>query len=327
MKTQAIRIHEHGDPSVLRWEEIELPAPAPGEVRVRHTSVGLNFIDVYHRTGLYPVGALPSGLGLEGAGIVEAVGEDVSEVKPGDRVAYVGGPLGAYAVARNIPAARLVLLPESIDEHEAAGMMLRGMTAEYLLHRTYPVKAGETILVHAAAGGVGLILCQWAHHIGARVIGTVGSEEKAELARAHGCHHPVVYTREDFVARVRDLTEGTGVAVVYDSVGKATFMGSLDCLRPRGYMVSFGQSSGKVAPLDIGVLGQQRSLFLTRPSIAAYTATREELTASAKALFEVIAAGAVRIEINQTFALEAAAEAHRALETRQTTGSTVLRVS
>jgi len=327
MKTQAIRIHEHGGPSVLRWEEIELPAPAPGEVRVRHTSVGLNFIDVYHRTGLYPVGALPSGLGLEGAGIVEAVGEDVSEVKPGDRVAYVGGPLGAYAAARNIPAARLVLLPESIDEHEAAGMMLRGMTAEYLLHRTYPVKAGETILVHAAAGGVGLILCQWAHHIGARVIGTVGSEEKAELARAHGCHHPVVYTREDFVARVRDLTEGTGVAVVYDSVGKATFMGSLDCLRPRGYMVSFGQSSGKVAPLDIGVLGQQRSLFLTRPSIAAYTATREELTASAKALFEVIAAGAVRIEINQTFALEAAAEAHRALETRQTTGSTVLRVS
>lgn len=327
MKTQAIRIHEHGDPSVLRWEEIELPAPAPGEVRVRHTSVGLNFIDVYHRTGLYPVGALPSGLGLEGAGIVEAVAEDVSEVKPGDRVAYVGGPLGAYAVARNIPAARLVLLPESIDEHEAAGMMLRGMTAEYLLHRTYPVKAGETILVHAAAGGVGLILCQWAHHIGARVIGTVGSEEKAELARAHGCHHPVVYTREDFVARVRDLTEGTGVAVVYDSVGKATFMGSLDCLRPRGYMVSFGQSSGKVAPLDIGVLGQQRSLFLTRPSITAYTATREELTASAKALFEVIAAGAVRIEINQTFALEAAAEAHRALETRQTTGSTVLRVS
>lgn len=327
MKTQAIRIHEYGDPSVLRWEEIELPAPAPGEVRVRHTSVGLNFIDVYHRTGLYPVGALPCGLGLEGAGIVEAVGEDVSEVRPGDRVAYVGGPLGAYAVARNIPAARLVLLPESIDEHEAAGMMLRGMTAEYLLHRTYPVKAGETILVHAAAGGVGLILCQWAHHIGARVIGTVGSEEKAELARAHGCHHPVVYTREDFVARVRELTEGTGVAVVYDSVGKATFMGSLDCLRPRGYMVSFGQSSGKVAPLDIGVLGQQRSLFLTRPSIAAYTATREELTASAKALFEVIAAGAVRIEINQTFALEAAAEAHRALETRQTTGSTVLRVS
>ena len=327
MKTQAIRIHEHGGPSVLRWEEIELPAPAPGEVRVRHTSVGLNFIDVYHRTGLYPVGALPSGLGLEGAGIVEAVGEDVSEVKPGDRVAYVGGPLGAYAAARNIPAARLVLLPESIDEHEAAGMMLRGMTAEYLLHRTYPVKAGETILVHAAAGGVGLLLCQWAHHIGARVIGTVGSEEKAELARVHGCHHPVVYTREDFVARVRELTEGTGVAVVYDSVGKATFMGSLDCLRPRGYMVSFGQSSGKVAPLDIGVLGQQRSLFLTRPSIAAYTATREELTASAKALFEVIAAGAVRIEINQTFALEAAAEAHRALETRQTTGSTVLRVS
>lgn len=327
MKIHAIRIHEHGDPSVLRWEEVELPPPGRGEARIRHTAAGLNYIDVYHRTGLYPVGSLPSGLGLEGAGVVEAVGEGVSEVSVGDRVAYVGGPLGAYATARNIPAARLVPLPETIGDSQAAGMMLRGMTAEYLLHRTYPVRPGDTILVHAAAGGVGLMLCQWAHHLGARVIGTVGSDEKADLARAHGCDHPVVYTREDFVARVRELTEGVGVPVVYDSVGKATFMGSLDCLRPRGYMVSFGQSSGKVPPIDIGILGQQRSLFLTRPSIAAYTASREELTASATALFDVVAAGAVRVNVNQSFPLEAAAEAHRALEGRATTGSTVLLVS
>lgn len=327
MKTGAIRIHEYGDPSVLRWEAIEVPDPAPGEARIRQAAVGLNFIDVYHRTGLYPVGALPSGLGLEGAGVVEAVGDEVEGVRPGDRVAYVGGPLGAYAAVRNVPAARLVKLPDSLPANQAAGIMLRGMTAEYLLRRTYPVQAGETILVHAAAGGVGLILCQWASHLGARVIGTVGSEEKAELARAHGCHHPVVYTREDFVARVRELTDGAGVSVVYDSVGQATFMGSLDCLRPRGYMVSFGQSSGPVEPLNIGVLGQARSLFLTRPSIAAYTAVREELLASAQALFDVVAGGAVKIEVNQSFPLEDAAEAHRALESRRTTGASVLIVS
>ena len=324
MKTQAIRIHEYGDPSVLRWEEIGVPPPGPGEAQVRHTAVGLNFIDTYHRTGLYPVGALPSGLGLEGAGVVEAVGEGVSEVQVGDRVAYAGGPIGAYAQRRNLPAARLVKLPETIADEQAAAMMLQGMTAEYLLRRLYPVKAGETILIQAAAGGVGLIACQWAKRLGATVIGTVGSEAKAELARAHGCDHPIIYTREDFVARVKEITDGRGVPVVYDSVGKDTFLRSLDCLAPRGLMVSFGQASGAVPPFDIGILNQKGSLYLTRPSLAGYTRTREELLACAGALFEVVASGEVKIEVNQTFPLAQAAEAHRTLEARKTTGSTVL---
>ncbi len=326
MKTHAIRFHEYGDPAVLRWEEVEVPAPAAGEARVRQTFAGLNYIDTYHRTGLYPVGELPSGIGLEGAGVVEAVGDGVQEVAPGDRVAYAGGPLGAYAQLRNVPAWRLVKLPESIPDRQAAGMMLRGMTAEYLLHRAYPVKRGETILIHAAAGGLGLIACQWAHHLGATVIGTVGSESKAELARAHGCDHPILYRSESFVERVRELTGGEGVPVVYDSVGQDTFMGSLDCLRPRGLLVSFGQSSGKVPPVDIGILSKKGSLFLTRPTLASYTMTRQEVRDTAKALFEVVGSGAVRIEVNQSFPLEQAAEAHRTVESRATTGSTVLEV-
>lgn len=326
MKTHAVRIHAYGDASALRWEQVALTQPGPGEAQVRHQAVGLNFIDVYHRTGLYPLGALPSGLGLEGAGVVEAIGPGVTEVAPGDRIAYASAPVGAYAEMRNIRADRLVKLPQAIPDMQAAAMMLRGMTAEYLLRRVYDVKAGDTILVHAAAGGVGLIACQWAHHLGATVIGTVGSEEKAELARAHGCAHPIVYTREDFAQRVRQITGGVGVAVVYDSVGRDTFARSLDCLQPRGLMVSFGQSSGPVPALDIGLLNTKGSLYLTRPSLGAYTATREELLASAQALFQLVTSGAVRIEVNQTFRLQDVAQAHRAIESRQTTGSTVLLV-
>lgn len=324
MQTNAIRIHAYGDASVLRWEEISLAAPGPGEAQVRHTAVGLNFIDVYHRTGLYPVGEFPSGLGLEGAGVVEAVGEGVTEVQVGNRVAYAGGPLGAYAERRNLPAERLVIVPEGISDTQAAAMMLQGMTTEYLLRRAYPVKAGDTILIHAAAGGVGSLVCQWARQLGATVIGTVGSDEKAESARANGCDHPIVYTREDFVSRVKEITDGAGVAVVYDSVGKDTFMRSLDCLRRRGMMVSFGQSSGAVPPFDIGILAKKGALFLTRPNLVSYTGTRDELLASAQALFEVVAGGVVKVAVNQTFPLAQAADAHRALEARATTGSTVL---
>ena len=326
MHTNLIRIHEYGDASVLRWESDALPPPAAGEAQVRHTAVGLNFIDVYHRTGLYPVGDLPSGLGLEGAGVVEAVGAGVDEVRVGDRVAYAGGPVGAYAERRNLPAQRLVVLPDNIDDKQAAAMMLQGMTAEYLLRRAYAVEAGETILIHAAAGGVGSIVCQWAHHLGATVIGTVGNDDKAALARANGCDHPIVYTRDDFAEQVRDLTAGAGVSVVYDSVGKDTFMGSLDCLRRRGMMVSFGQSSGSVPPFDIGILAKKGALYLTRPNLVSYTGTREELLQSTKALFDVVQEGVVRVSVNQTFALAQAAEAHRALEARATTGSTVLLV-
>ncbi|MGD8643366.1 MAG: quinone oxidoreductase [Chromatiales bacterium] len=326
MDTHAIRIHEHGDASVLRWESIEVPPPGAGEAQIRQTAVGLNFIDVYHRTGLYPVGHLPSGIGLEGAGVVEAVGPDVEDLQPGDRVAYAGGPLGAYAERRNLTADRLVRVPDAITDQQAAAMMLQGMTAEYLLRRTYPVQPGDTVLVHAAAGGVGLIACQWASHLGATVIGTVGSDEKAELARVHGCAHPIVYTREDFVERVQEITGGAGVPVVYDSVGRDSFSGSLDCLRPRGLLVSFGQASGPVPPFDIGLLNQKGALYVTRPSLMWYTKTREDLVASAQALFGVVGSGAVRIEVNQSFRLAEAAEAHRALESRQTTGSTVLLV-
>lgn len=319
----AIRIHETGGPEVMRWEEAALPDPAPGEARVRHAAVGLNFIDIYFRSGRYPLQP-PSGLGLEGAGVVEAVGEGVTEVKVGDRVAYAGGPLGAYAEARNIPADRLVTLPAAIDFKTAAAMMLQGMTAQYLLRRTYPVQAGDAILIHAAAGGVGLLVCQWARALGATVIGTVGSDEKAALARAHGCDHPIVYTREDFVARVREITGGEGVAVVYDSVGADTFMQSLDCLRPLGLMVSFGQSAGPVPPLDTQELSRRGSLFLTRPTLFTYVAKRADLLRTAGELFDMVGSGRLRIEVNQTYALEDAALAHADLAARRTTGSTVL---
>jgi NADPH:quinone reductase len=323
MKTHAIRIHQAGGPEVMAWEEIDVPAPAPGQVLLRHTAVGLNFIDVYHRTGLYPV-PVPFTPGLEGAGVVEALGDGVTEFSVGDRVAYANPPLGAYAQARVMPADRLVRLPGSIDDRTAATMMLQGMTAQYLLRRTYRVQAGDTILIHAAAGGVGLLVCQWAKHLGATVIGTVGSEDKAELAKAHGCDHPILYKSEDFVARVREITGGEGVPVVYDSVGADTFLKSLDCLRPLGMMVSFGQSSGKVEALDTGLLAAKGSLFLTRPSLMAYTAKRADLVASAAELFEVVAMGAVKVEVRQTYALKDAANAHRDLEGRKTTGSTLL---
>jgi len=321
---KAIRIHEYGGPEVLRWEEVEVGDPGPGQLRVRHAAVGLNYIDVYHRTGLYPLPALPWTPGMEGAGRVEAVGEGVTEFKVGDRVAYASPPVGAYAEVRLIPADRVVALPDTIDDSTAAAMMLQGMTAQYLLRRTYQVQPGDAILLHAAAGGVGLIASQWARHLDATVIGTVGSDEKAELARAHGCHHVIVYTRENFVERVRDITAGQGVAVVYDSVGKETFMGSLDCLRPMGMMVSFGNASGPVPPFDPGILAAKGSLFLTRPTLMIYTAKRPDLLASAAELFAVVQSGAVKIEVRQTYPLAETARAHRDLEARRTTGSTVL---
>ena len=319
---KAIRIHRTGGPDAMRWEDVEIGAPGPGEVRIRHEAVGLNYIDVYFRTGLYPAPSLPFSPGMEGAGVVEAVGEGVDRLAVGDRVAYAAPPVGSYAEERLMPAEKVVKVPPEIDSRKAA-MMLQGMTAEYLLRRTYPVRSGETILFHAAAGGVGLIACQWAKHLGATVIGTVGSDEKAELARAHGCDHPIVYTRENFTERVRELTDGAGVPVVYDAVGRDTFAGSLDCLRPRGMLVSFGQSSGKVDPFDIGILSAKGSLYLTRPTVMTYTASRADLEMSARALFDVVV-GAVRIAVNQTFPLAEAAEAHRVLESRRTTGSTIL---
>jgi len=321
--THAIRIHQTGGPEVLRWEEVELAAPAPGEATVRHHAVGLNFIDTYHRTGLYPL-PLPAGLGLEGAGVVAAVGEGVSEVQVGDRVAYAGGPVGAYAEARNIPAHRLLKLPDSIAFETAAAMMLQGLTAAYLLRRTYRVQAGDAVLIHAAAGGVGLIACQWAKALGATVIGTVGSAAKGELARAHGCDHVINYSTENFTQRVREITGGEGVPVVYDGVGKDTFIGSLDCLRPQGMMVSYGNASGPVPPVDLLLLSQKGSLFITRPTLMGYTAKREDLLALGAELFAVVASGQVRIEVNQRYALKDAAQAQRDLEARRTTGSTIL---
>ncbi len=315
-----------GGPEMLQWVDFEPGPSKSGEVRLRHEAVGLNFIDVYHRSGLYPLPGLPAIIGMEGAGVVQDVGEGVSEVAVGDRVAYAGLPPGAYTEVRNIPAHRLVKLPDAISTRQAAAMMLQGMTARYLLHGCYPVKAGDRILVQAAAGGVGLILCQWAKHIGAQVIGTVGSPEKAALAKGHGCDHPILYRDEDFVSRVKEITQGKGVDVVYDSVGQSTFMKSLDCLRPMGMMVSFGQSSGPVPPFDLGILGAKGSLFLTRPSLMAYTAKREDLLAHARDLFDVVEKGAVEIEIGQTYPLAEAARAHRDLEDRKTTGSTVLLV-
>jgi NADPH2:quinone reductase len=321
----AIRFHKTGGPEVLVWEDVEIGKPGPGLARLRQTAVGLNYVDTYIRGGLYPA-PLPSGLGTEAAGIVEEIGPGVTEVKIGDRVAYAGGPLGAYAEARLIPADRLLVLPPSITDRQGAAMMLQGLTVQYLIRRTYRVEKGDTILIHAAAGGIGLILCQWAKHLGATVIGTVSTDAKAELAKANGCHHAIVYTREDFVARVKDITGGKLLPVVYDSVGKDTFMKSLDCIRPLGLMVSFGQASGKVEPLDTGILAAKGSLYLTRPTLNTYAAKREDLVASAKELFDVVASGAVKITVNQTHALKDAAQAHRDLEGRKTTGSTVFTV-
>ena len=322
--SKAIVINQTGGPEVLRWVDYDPGQPGPGEVRLRHEAVGLNFIDVYHRTGLYPLPSLPAVPGMEGSGTVEAVGDGVTEVAEGDRVAYAGLPPGAYAQVRRIPADRLVKLPESIMTRQAAAMMLQGMTARYLLRGCFDVKAGDTILIHAAAGGVGSIVCQWAKHLGATVIGTVGSEEKAANATENGCDYPILYTKEEFVARVKEITEGRGVDVVYDSVGQATFMKSLDCLRPLGTMVSFGQSSGPVAPLELGLLSAKGSLFLTRPTLMTYTAKRENLLAHARDLFEVVEKGVVKVEIRQTFPLSDAARAHRDLEGRRTTGSSIL---
>ncbi len=319
----AIRFHQPGAPEVLRWESVDLPAPAAGEARVRHHAVGLNYIDTYHRTGLYPL-PLPSGIGLEGAGVVEAVGEGVSEVAVGDRVAYAGGPVGAYAEERNIPAHRLLKLPDTISFETAAAMMLQGLTSAYLLRRTYRVQAGDAVLIHAAAGGVGLIACQWAKALGATVIGTVGSAAKVALAQAHGCDHVIDYTTENFAQRVRDITGGEGVPVVYDGVGQATFAGSLDSLRPLGMMVSFGNASGPVPPVDLIQLSQKGSLFITRPTLMTYTAKRADLVALGEELFDVVGSGQVRIEINQRYALKDAAQAHIDLEARKTTGSTIL---
>ena len=322
--SNAIQIHQPGGPEELRWEAVEVGAPGPGEIRIAQRAAGLNFIDVYHRTGAYPQ-ALPFIPGVEGAGNVAAIGDGVTGFAVGDRVAYAG-PIGGYAENRLIAADRLVLLPDGIDYDQAAAMMLQGMTARMLLRSVYAVKAGDTILVHAAAGGVGLILCQWAAALGARVLGTVSSDAKADLARAHGCHHPIVYTRTDFVAEVLRICGGDKLPVVYDSVGRDTFLRSFDCLAPRGLMVSFGQSSGAIEPFSPAILAQKGSLFLTRPTLFTYIADPAELQSSAAELFEIVLSGKVAIEIHQRFALADAAEAHRALEARRTTGSTILTV-
>jgi NADPH2:quinone reductase len=320
----AIRVHETGGPDVLAWEEVEVGAPGPTQVKLHQEAAGLNFIDVYHRGGLYQQ-TLPFTPGVEGAGLVEAVGEEVTNVKPGDRVAYAG-PLGGYAEERLIDADRLVRLPEGITSEQAAGMMLQGMTAQMLLRSVFPVHEGDTILIHAAAGGVGLIMCQWAAALGATVIGTVGTKEKAELAREHGCQHPIVYSKQDFVTEVQRITKGEKLPVVYDSVGRDTFMRSLDCLRHRGLMVSFGNASGPVEPFSPLLLSQKGSLYLTRPTLYHYIATRQQLEQSAGELFDMVTSGKVKIEVQQRFALKDAAEAHRALQARKTTGSTILTV-
>ena len=319
----AIRIHATGGPEVLVYEEIVVGMPGPGEARVRHTAIGLNYIDTYHRTGLYPL-PLPAGLGLEAAGVVEAVGPGVDWVKPGDRVAYCGGTPGSYASERVMPADRLVKVPDGIDDATAATLMLKGLTVQYLFRQTFPLKGGETILFHAAAGGVGLIACQWARALGVTMIGTVGSDAKAELARANGCAHTIVYTREDFVARTKDLTGGKGVPVVYDSIGKDTFPQSLDCLSPRGLFVSFGSASGPIAAFNIGLLAQKGSLYATRPTLFSYATNRESTTKMADEMFALVLAGKIRSEARQRFALKDAADAHRALEARATTGATLL---
>jgi len=319
---KAIRIHKTGGPDVMQWDDVEVGKPGPGQVRIKSTAVGLNYIDTYHRSGLYPL-PLPAGIGMEGAGVVTELGEGVTGLKVGDRVAY-GSILGAYAEERVVPADKLVKLTDGVSDKVAAAIMLKGMTAEYLLLRTFKVKPGDTILWHAAAGGVGLIACQWAKHLGATVIGTVGSDEKAALAKAHGCDHVINYSKENFVERVKEITKGAGVPVVYDSVGKSTWPASLDCLQPLGMMVSFGNASGPIPPVEAGMLSAKGSLFFTRPTLMTYTARRDWLEASAAALFDVVAKGIVKIEINQTYALKDAVQAHIDLEGRKTTGSTVM---
>jgi len=319
----AIRIHETGGTDVLRWEEVEVGDPGPGEARLLQTAVGLNFIDTYHRTGLYPM-PFPAILGVEAAGVVEAIGENVTDVAIGDRVAYTEMPPGAYTQARIMPAERLVKLPDSMDDLTAGAAMLKGLTAQFLLRRTYDVQPGDTILVHAAAGGVGLIMCQWATHLGATVIGTVSSDEKAELARAHGCDHPIIYTRDNFAEQVNEITGGAGLPVVYDSVGKDTFMDSLDCLRPLGMMVTYGNASGPPPDINPLLLAQKGSLFLTRPVLMAYNQERAALTAAAQDLFSVLEKGVVKVDVRQTYALKDAAQAQDDLVARKTTGSSVL---
>ena len=319
---KAIRFHQPGGPEVLVWEDIKVGDPGPGEVRVRHSAVGVNYIDIYHRTGLYKL-ALPSGIGMEGAGVVEAVGPGVTELKTGDRVGYAS-PIGSYSEVRLAPADRLVRLPDAIAFETAAGMMLKGMTVQYLIKRTFKVQPGMTVLFHAAAGGVGLIACQWLKSLGVTVIGTVGTDAKAALANAHGCDYPIVYTRENFVERVRQITGGKGVPVVYDAVGKDVFAGSIDCLAMFGMYVNFGNASGPLPPVEPLLLSQKGSLFLTRPTLVHYTAKREDLVASANDLFEVVKSGKVKIEIGQRYALKDAAQAHRDLESRNSTGSLML---
>lgn len=320
---RVLTIHTYGNSEAIRLEYINPEPIGSLHVYLRQTAIGVNYIDTYHRSGLYPL-PLPSGLGVEAAGVVEAVGEGVTDLQVGDRVAYAGGTPGAYAEYRTMPAARLVKLPDDIRDETAAAMMLKGLTAEYLLRRTYTVQPGDTILIHAAAGGVGLIACQWAKALGATVIGTVSTAAKAELAAQHGCDYPLIVPAEDFVARVKAITQGRGVPVVYDGVGQSTFAGSLDCLAPRGLLVAFGNASGPIPPIDPLLLSNKGSLFFTRPTLGHYIASREELLAASQALFDVVRSGAVRIEINQRFALADAAAAHQALEARQTTGSTIL---
>lgn len=322
--THAIRIHEHGGPEKLSWDEIDVGEPGPGQVRLKQTAVGLNYIDTYHRTGLYKLPSLPAILGSEGAGIVDAVGPGVTDLHVGDRVAYAGAPVGAYTEARLYPADRLVPIPQGIDDKTAAAMMLQGMTAQYLLKRCYPCKKGDIVVMHAAAGGVGSIFCQWANALGITVIGTVGSEAKVALARANGCADVLVLGKDDWVARVREISGGKGVPVVYDSIGKDTFHQSLDCLRPRGLLVTFGNTSGPVGPVDLAILATKGSLYVTRPTLIHYVTTREELVETARDLFDAVTRGWVKIQVNQSFPLKDAAEAHRALEGRKTTGSTVL---
>ncbi len=323
IQTHAIRIHQHGGPEVMKWEEVDVPPPAPDEVRLTTTAAGLNYIDTYHRSGMYKI-PLPSVIGREAAGVVESVGANVSEFKTGDRVAYASSPIGSYAEVRLMPAERLVKIPDDITDQQAASMMLKGMTAQYLLRRTYCVQPGDVILFHAAAGGVGLILGQWAKHLGATVIGTVGSDEKIAIAKAHGFDHVINYRTDDFAARVADITNGAKCRVVYDGVGKDTFTKSLDCVAPLGMMVSFGAASGAVPPVYVGDLTSRGSLYLTRPTLDTYVAKRADLIATATDLFEMVTRGIVKIEINQTYALKDAAQAHRDLEARKTSGSTVL---
>jgi len=323
--SKAIRIHETGGPEVLKWEYVDVNAPRPGEARIRHTAIGLNYIDIYGRTGLHPMPSFPHTLGMEAAGVVEAIGEGVNGIAVGDRIAYVIAPPGAYSEERVVPADRLIKLPDGVSDETAAAMMLKGMTAQYLLHQTYTVKAGDSILIHAAAGGVGLIVSQWAKHLGAKVIGTVGNDEKAALAQSYGCDHTIVYTRENFKDQVSEITNGEGVDVVYDSIGKETFMDSLDSLKPLGMMVTFGNATGPIDSFSPGILAAKGSLFVTRPTIFTYIAKRDNLIAMAADLFKVVSSGVVKIEINQTYDLSNAAQAHIDLEARKTTGSTILK--